>query len=129
MAEAQFAIDTEMNDSIVFQPRGKVDVFAPQLVNNPYPSGTIIPLENPTIYKAYSDFLNDAIKVYPVSKALGGGNWRATPIEMAVFNWDYVSSTEFRSDYGMEVQLRLQHDVPMSGWYATVTFYCTAESL
>ena len=128
-AEAQFAADTAMNDSIVFQPRGRVDDFAPQLVNNPYPSGTLIPLENPTIYKAYSDFLNDAVKIYPESAPLGGDNWRATPIPMAVFNWDYVSSIDFRSDNGMEIQLRLQHDVQMDGWYATLTFYCTVEGI
>ena len=128
MSECQFSMDGSMEDSIRFQTRGKVDVFAPQLVNNPYPSGTIIPIENPVIYKAYSDFLNDAMRMYPESKPVGGTNWRASPYEFAVFNWDYVSQSVLHSDYGMEVQLRLDHDQCFDGWYATMTFYCTVEN-
>jgi hypothetical protein len=27
----------------------------------------------------------------------------------------------------MEIRLKLEHDKPFTGWYATATFYCTTE--
>jgi hypothetical protein len=127
-AEVQFSDDVEVNDSVIFQPYGLVDVFAPQLMPG-IPSGTKIPLGNPVVYKALSDFQNDAVRSYPVYPAFGGSGWRASPRPLIVMDWDYVSSTLLRSDYGMEIRLSLQHDTPFGGWYATATFYCLSEAL
>jgi hypothetical protein len=130
-AECNFSDDVELLDSVVFQPYGFVDVFAPQLLQangGPLPPGTKIPLGNPVVYKAMSDFQNDAVKSYPTYPALGGNGWRGSPRPIIVLDWDYVSSTLLRADYGMEIRLRLQHDVPFGGWYATATFYCLSEA-
>jgi hypothetical protein len=127
-AEVQFSADVVLTDSVVFQPYGLVDVFAPQLMPG-VPSGTKIPLGNPVIYKSVSDFQNDAVKAYPVYPVLGGSGWRGSPQPTIIFDWDYVSSTLLRSDYGMEIRLSLQHDEPFGGWFATSTLYCLSEAL
>ncbi len=128
-AEVQFSDDVVLADSVVFQPYGLVDVFAPQLVPGTYPSGTKIPLGNPVIYKTMTDFQNDAVKAYATYPVLGGSGWRGSPHAIVVLDWDYVTSTVLRSDLGMEIRLSLQHDVPFGGWYATATFYCISETL
>lgn len=128
MAEVQFAKDIVMNDSIVFQPYGYVDVFAPQYMPG-IPSGTKIPLGNPTVYKTITDLQCDAFRSYPAYPVLSGGNWRGLNEELIVFDWDYTSSTPLRSNYGMEIKMYLEHDVVASGSYATATFYCTTEAL
>ena len=127
-AEVQFSDDVVLTDSVVFQPYGLVDVFAPQLMPG-VPSGTKIPLGNPVVYKAMSDFQNDAVKSYPVYPVLGGSGWRGSQRPVIVFDWDYLSSTVLRSDYGLEIRVSLQHDAPFSGYYATATFYATTEAL
>jgi len=127
-AEVQFSDDIEITDSVVFQPYGFVDVFAPQLMPV-VPSGTKIPLGAPVIYKTITDFQNDAVRAYPVYPAFGGSGWRGSHRPLIIMDWDYVSSTLLRSDYGMEIRLALQHNTPFIGWYATATFYCLSESL
>lgn len=126
--EIQFGTDCVLLDSCVFCPYGLVDVFSPSSIPT-IPSGTLIPLDTPTVYKAFSDFQNDATKAYPVYPAIGGNNWRAQTEPIMVMCWDYVSSIPLRSDYGMEIKLQLQHDTPFQGWYATATFYCVEENI
>lgn len=126
-AEVQFSDDVELTDSVVFQPYGLVDVFAPQLMPG-VPSGTKIPLGDPVIYKSMSDYQNDAVKSYSTYPALGGSGWRGAPHATVIFDWDYLSSTVLRSDYGLEIRVSLQHDVPFGGYYATATFYCLVEN-
>lgn len=128
--EVQFATDVVLTDSVVFQPMGFVDAFAPQLVAiGAVPSGTKIPLGEPLVYKSFTDFQSEAVRAYPKFPAIGGNNWRATPTEVLVLNWDYVTETALRSDLGLEVHIKLQHDAPFEGWYATATFYCSSEDL
>lgn len=126
--EIQFGTDCVLTDSCVFCPYGLVDIFAPSYIPT-IPSGTLIQIDTPTVYKAFSDFQNDASKAYPIYPAIGGNNWRAQIQPMVIMSWDYVSSTPLRADYGMEVRLQLQHDIPFEGWYATATFYCIEENL
>ncbi len=131
LADVQFSTDIEITDSVVFNPKGLVDVFAPQYLQSnggPYPSGTKIPLSNPLVYKGIKDFQADAIRAYPKYDALGGNGWRGLNVAMWVFNWDYVRSTALYSGYGMEISLKLQHDTPFNGTYASATFYCGSES-
>jgi len=127
--EVQFATDVEITDSVTFQPRGYVDVFAPQLMGEPYnlPSGTLIPLGNPLVYKGMRDYMNDAVRSYVAYPALGGVGWRGMTQETVIFDWDYTRATPLSSAAGMEVQIKLQHDVPFVGSYATATFYCASE--
>jgi hypothetical protein len=124
--EVQFSQDVVLNDSIIFQPYGLVDVFAPQLMPG-VPSGTKIPLGNPTVYKTMTDYQNDAAKSYPIYPVMGGAGWRAASQPIVIFDWDYVSSTVVKSAYGMEVKVKLQHDTAFGGWYATASFYCISE--
>lgn len=130
--ECQFADDWVMTDSVVFQPYGLVDVFAPQLVGNgqgQIPAGTKIPLGNPAVYKSANDFQNEANLSFPMYPAIGGLGWRGAGRACLIMNWDYVSATVLRSDWGMEIRIKLQHDVPFGGWFATATLYCTSEPL
>lgn len=128
-AEVQFSADVQLTDTIKFQPYGYVDVFAPQYLQangGPYAPGTLIPLGNPLIYKSMTDFQAEATRAYPTYPALGGNGWRGTPLPVVVLDWDYVSATVLRSDYGMEIRVFLEHDTPFNGWYGTATFYCTS---
>jgi hypothetical protein len=127
-AEVQFTTDVIITDSCTFQPYGLVDAFAPQLVQaGAVPSGTLIPLGIPAVYKSISDYQNDAVRAYPTYPMLGGSGWRGFDVPVVVFDWDYQTSTVLSSKAGMEVRLKLEHDSPFGGTYATATFYCVVE--
>jgi hypothetical protein len=126
--EVQFSDDVSLNDSIVFQAYGLVDVFAPLLMPG-VPSGTKIPIGDPLTYKNFADLLNDSNGAYPAYPALGGSNWRALKKAAYLFVWDYtVGLTALESQYGMEIRVCMQHDAPCGGTYGVATFYCTSEA-
>lgn len=130
LVEVQFSTDIVLKDTAVFQPYGYVDVFAPQYLQSnggPYPSGTKIPLGNPTKYKSMSDYQNDAVRSYPGYPAIGGSNWRGAPVGTLVMDWDYLKAKPLYSSYGMELRVSLEHDEPFEGFYGTATFYCGSE--
>lgn len=125
--EVQFSEDAVMNDTIVFQAYGLVDVFAPQLMPG-IPSGTKIPIGDPLVYKTFADLLNDSNGAYPAYPAFGGSNWRSLKKAAYLFVWDYtVGATLLSSAAGMEIHVQLQHNTPIGGAYAVATFYCTSE--
>lgn len=129
--EVQFSDDIVLTDTVVFQPYGFVEAFAPQYCTTnggPYPPGTKIPLGNPLKYKSFTDFQAEATKAYVQYPAMGGSNWRASTQKLTIMNWDYLSSTVLKSSTGMEVRVFLEHNVPFGGWYSTATFYCRLES-
>lgn len=129
-AEVQFSSDVQITDSVVFQPYGLVDVFAPQLVQaNVLPSGTMIPLGDPVVYKTMLDYINDANGAYPMIPALGGNTWRGQSKDIIIFGWDYAAMTQLISTYGMEIRIKLAHDIPLGGTVATATFYCLSDDL
>jgi len=127
IAEVQFSQDIILNDAIVFQPFGYVDVFAPHLVGA-LGSGTKIPLEDPVIYKTIGDFQCDAFKAYPAYPKLSESTWRGMSQPLLVFDWDYISSTSIYEKYGMEIRVSLQHHEPFGGYYASASFYCMTET-
>jgi hypothetical protein len=130
--ECQFSDDIVLTDTVIFQPYGFVEVFAPQYCTTnggPYPPGTKIPLGNPLKYKSMTDFQAEATKSYVQYPAMGGDNWRSSLQKLTIMNWDYLASTIIRSDWGMEIRVSLEHNVPFNGWYATATFYCRSEDL
>jgi len=130
-AECQFSQDVAINDTVVFQPYGYVDYFAPQYLQSnggPYPSGTKIPLGAPAKYKAMSDYYNESVKAYATYPALGGNGWRGASQPITTCDWDYVASTPISSSAGMEIVISLEHHTPFGGDLATATFYCTVES-
>lgn len=126
MAEVQFSLDVGITDTVVFETFGFVDVFAPQLVGNPYPSGTKIPIKA-FKYKTMNDYHNAAFKSYPAYPASGGNSWRGQQVDVVVYDWDYQRSMPLHSLYGMEVKLYLEHDEPFTGTYATATLYCGVD--
>lgn len=131
MVEVQFSDDIVLTDTVVFQPYGYVEAFAPQLCTTnggPYPPGTKIPLGTPLKYKSFTDFQAEATKAYAQYPAMGGDNWRASPHKITIMNWDYLSSTILKSSSGMEIRVFLEHDTPFQGWYSTATFYCRLEA-
>lgn len=126
-AEVQFGVDIGLTDSVQFQIYGLVDVFAPQLMPG-IPSGTKIPLGDPIVYKTMADYYNDGNGAYPTLPALGGGGWRGMQQQVVVMPWDYASVTELKSSLGMEIRIKLEHDTPFTGSFATATFYGLSES-
>lgn len=128
LVEVQFSLDTEITDSVLFQPYGYVEVFAPQYSPVPYPAGTKIPLGNPFVYKGMRDFMNDAVRAYVRYPAIGGESWRGLQGETLVLDWDYVRATVLEASKGMEIRISLQHDTPYNGSFATATFYCGTEN-
>jgi hypothetical protein len=123
MIECQFTNNIIMNDSIVFTIRGLVDVFAPELV--PYlGSGTKIPLRTPTVYKTVGDLIGDAKRAYPLISPIGGSGWRGLHSQTQVFNFDIEGEVVLDSKYGMELEIKLEHDNAFYGDFATTTFYC-----
>jgi len=127
IAEVQFSQDIELTDSILFQPVGYVDVFAPHLVGV-LGSGTKIPLEDPVVYKTINDFQCDAFKAYPSYPKISENTWRGMSQPLLVFDWDYISSTSIYEKYGMEIRVYLQHHKPFNGTYASASFYCMTEA-
>lgn len=123
-AEVQFSENISVRDTVIFQPYGFVDVFAPHLVG-PIPSGTLIPLGDPTIYKSMMDYINEANGALPVIPKTTTSNptWRDLKFNIETYPWHYQALTELKSSYGMEVRITLQHHEEFSG-YATATFYC-----
>lgn len=131
--EVQFSRDVVINDSIVFQAYGLVDVFAPQLLDTadppgPYPSGTKIPLGAPTVYKTMMDYINEAVGSHVEIPAMGGAS-RGTSQAIQIFRWPYAERavTELKSSAGMEVRLKLASETPFGGSYAIATFYGVSE--
>jgi hypothetical protein len=132
-AEVQFSSDIVIKDTVKFQAYGLVDVFAPQLTPSPYPSGTLIPIGEATVYKTMMDYINEANGAYPDIPALGFINnpvtdWRNTNKDIITFPWDYLAMTELSSAAGMEIRVTLDHNLVFGGMVATATFYCLSEN-
>ena len=116
-SEAQFSEDVEINDTMVYE------VWA----YNPYDPPNKIMVASPDEYRTIYDFINDANKAYPSVPPLGGTGWRGSQQKVQVFAWDFQSTTPLISSYGMELRVRLAHDTPYGGTFATGTFYFLRE--
>ena len=141
-AELQFSADARMDDSFIFQPRGDVAKFAAlaqywDANGGPYPAGTMLPLDEPTVYQTVFDLICEANLAYPPipSFAHATPTWRDTTCEIYIFSWDYgkqavidITSGPSAEDPG-DIEISLEHDVEMAGKHAVVTFYCTPEDL
>lgn len=116
-SEAQFSEDVELLDSMIYE------VWA----YNPYDPPNKIMVASPDVYKTIFDFANDANKAYPSIPALGGTGWRGSQQKVQVFAWDFQTTTPLVSSWGMELRVRLEHDTPYGGTFATGTFYFLRE--
>lgn len=123
-SEVQFSKDILVKDTVLFQPEGPVEIFAPQYCPVPYPVGTMIPLGNPVVYKTMLDFVNEANGAMPVIPATTGTpkTWRDLQSDVVVYPWNYQAVTEII--YPVRICVKLQHDVELGGTVATATFYC-----
>ena len=121
--EIQFSTDVIINDSVHFDMYGYASVFAPQLG---LPAGTKINIFG-NVYKGMRDFYSDAVKSYPITQSIGGSGWRGADFDMVVLDWDYVAAIKLYSTYGMEIRAFLEHNEPIGGSFATVSFYCVSE--
>jgi hypothetical protein len=124
--EVQFSTDVVLTDSIVFQPYGPVEIWAPTMTPNPFPAGTMLPLGDPDVYKNMLDYINDSNGTYVTLPKMGGAGWRGMQEAVQVFRWDYQAVTDLNSSKGVEVRIYIEHNVPLGGWVATATFYCLA---
>lgn len=113
--ETQFSADIAMSDTILSQPYALV-------------SGTMIPIGNPMTFKTVRDLMNDSTRSWPSYPAMGGSGWRGLQQPTLVIDWDYLRGTLLSSAAGAELRLRLEHDTPLGGSFATSTFYCTTEA-
>jgi hypothetical protein len=117
-AESQFSDDVEMTDTLVYE------VWAYN--TNDLPNKVMVAA--PDEYKTIYDFINDSNKAYPIIPALGGTGWRGSPRQISVFSWDFQTTTDLSSSYGMELRIYLQHDTPFNGTFSTGTFYFIREN-
>jgi len=116
--ECQFSADVIMNDSMVYE----VWAYNP----NNLPNKMLA--TSPDVYKTIWDFINDANKAYPKIPILGGTSWRGMKTEVYVFSWDLQSSTDLYSSLGMELRIRLEHNIPYGGNCCTGIFYCVKNN-
>jgi hypothetical protein len=128
-SEVQFSKDILIKDTVLFQPEGPVEIFAPELCPDPYPAGTYIPLGNPVVYKTMLDFVNEANGSMPLIPSTTGTpkSWRDLQEDVVVYPWNYQAVTEV--DYPVRIAVSLQHDVELGGTVATATFYCLSYSM
>lgn len=128
--ELQFSTNVVMMGSILFTAYGLVDVFAPEMMGEPYniPSGTKIPLES-TVYQTMQDIINEASLAYPEIPKMGGDGWRGMKGPMQIFQWPWTErgSTDVFSKYGMELEVCIENDVEYEGDVAINTFYAISE--
>ena len=128
-AETQFASNVSMTDTVDFTAYGYVEVFAPQYCTTnggPYPPGTKIPLRN-TRYKTMYDFQAESNLALPTIPTVGGNGWRGIQNPIVVFSWNYGAAIPLYYSMGMEIRMKLQHDVPFTGEFATASVYSLSE--
>jgi hypothetical protein len=118
--------------SIGFIPSGATpSAKAPMAL---FPSGTILPLGDPTRYVTKFDIVAESNLAYPIIPADeqlpgGGWSWRQSPKDIEVFRWDYKDQAyiDVKSKWGMDIEVSLGDDLPSTGWRAVVTFYGLSE--
>lgn len=122
----QLSTDIVPNDSLLSQPQGLVDFFQPQLMPG-VPSGTLIPLRAPVVYKTTNDFQAVAMAVSSPTTALGGAGWRGQTRQMVIHDLRNLTQQPLLASKGMQLRLYLEHDIPYTG-VAAATFYCLVEN-
>jgi hypothetical protein len=133
-AEADFTQDVIMNDTLEYIVYGYADVFAPQLG---LPPGTRIPLQT-NKYKRIQQIFNEAIGIYPTSEIFGETEEkrnlsnkefrrvsRGLKSKIQSIPFRYGTVRELNSTYGLQLHMKLTHDIKYDGFLASCTFYCT----
>jgi hypothetical protein len=123
-AEAQFSVNVDMNDAIVFQVTAPIAVVAPQLMQSnggPLPDDTRVPVTG-TTYKRFAQMVDEARGAYPIIPPIGGT--RGTSNAIYGFPFQYSASRDLKASLGLELWVRTKHDRVFGGERATATFYC-----
>lgn len=113
-SEVQFAVDVELKSDIHFQP----------WAYNPSDPPNKIPVSSLTTYRTLDNFVEEANGCYPIIPAMGGA--RGFSKDRVTFPFKYQTVKELRSDWGLEIRIWVEGDVPFDGQYGTATFYCTS---
>lgn len=127
--EAQFTVDVDMKDTIVFGVFGHVQVFAPQYWEGnggPFPTNYKVELKRQS-YKSMKQLIDEALGSYPVIPALGGVK-RGLSTNMYGFPFRYGTVRTLYDSYGLEVRVWLQSHIPCGGERVSATFYCVASN-
>lgn len=121
--EAQFDTDFTFNTAIIGEIYGYAEVFAPQLG---LPPGTKIPLLT-LKYKTLGNVIEEAKGSYPLIPIMGGSA-RGLTTPRFTFPFIYTAARRIKYDYGMEMRIHLENDIPFGGDYCSLTFYGNIES-
>jgi len=99
-----------------------------------FPTGTKLPLGDPTLYRTKFDIIAEANVSYPIipadpQKPGGGWSWRQLIKNIEIFRWDYMDQAYIGvlDKWGMDIEISLGNDIPPNGWKAVVTFYGLSE--
>lgn len=125
----QYVVSGITDDSFQITHSWEGDEPSGQWSSGAYPEGTLIGAAEPVIYKSMKDIVNECNGSFPVIPALGGDGWRGLQQPINIFRWDYVATTDLRSDWGMELHISLENDIQCSGWWAAATLYHISEDL
>lgn len=137
-AESDFTTDVVMNDCILYEVKGLVDVFAPELMPG-VPSGTKITLLS-NKYKRLGQILTEAIGSFPTIKSLGVADEhkglslkeirrqsRGVNSDFIAVPFRYATMRSLNSAYGLELHVKLENNNVFGGSHCSLTLYCTSK--
>jgi hypothetical protein len=123
-----------MRDSVVFAPFALVEKVAPTLaVSNggSIPDGTMIPIQDPTIYNRFDDFIADSNGAFPSIAAstspAASSNWRMRSSNTHSVPWEYKTALPMYASLGMQLRISLENNTEWGGDTCAATFYCVSE--
>lgn len=109
--EAQFSINVKIIEPVRFQIR----------VYNPYDLPNKVSYGEADVYKSGYDFANVG----------NGGTYIPAFADMdedlVVVPFNYATVKDMSSSVGAEVQIRIDNDTPLDGYFGTLTAYCLSE--
>lgn len=116
--EAQFSLNVDMNDTIVFEAWAYNPADLPNKV-----------MVSKTRYKTFRNMIDEALGSYPVIPAIGGESTRGSDSPIYGFPFRYGTIRSLSSAYGLELRVGLENDTVYGGTHATATFYTTIHPL
>jgi hypothetical protein len=126
--ECQFSLDIYIDTELSFE----VWAYAPPQYG--FPPGTKVPVPGEARrYRGAKDYINEGNEGTGYISQFGGGlrtpgaTHRGVRHNIGIFPFDYISTLNLQSSLGLEIRIKLLHDRPYNGEYATVTLYCEEE--
>jgi hypothetical protein len=113
-SEAQFTVDTIMNDTMIYQP------FA---INPGDPGGPKVPADIGHVYKKVQDLIQEANGVFPEISPFGGVK-RGLQANQVNMPFDFGTIRELKSSWGVEIRIWLETNSAFGGEFSSVTLYC-----